>query len=410
MEKVKKRKSTSKKKTRENQNWNEKKVFLSTTIIISAFTLFFGFFAGLNWDKFEPYLFNTSSSQQKNDIDWSSLNVLYNKLSREYDGEIDQDKLIEGAKKGLTAAIGDVYTVYMDAEEAAEFEAELHGDVGAGIGVEMALREGYIKVVRTLPDNPARKAGILAGDIIYKVDGEEVYNLSADEIASKIRGEKGTKVTISIVRDGEEKEFTMVREIINNVSAYVDYDGKTAIITVTRFDTDTGTIVQNFAKEFADKKINKVILDLRNNGGGYVDAAKDLLSLWIDGEKILIQKSIHSSDVDTLSFHNKAILKDIKTVVLVNDTTASASEIVAGALKDYKLATILGTKTYGKGVMQTLLELPNNTLLKVTTAHWYTPLGNSINNTGITPDIEVENTYDDINHGRDPQMDAAKKL
>ncbi len=410
MEKAKKRKSTTRRKTHENQNWNEKKVYLSTTVIIAAFTLFFGFFVGFKWDDFEPYLFNGQSTQQKDDINWSSLNALYNKLAGEYDGEIDQEKLLEGAKKGLTAAIGDVYTVYMDAEEAAEFEAELHGNVGAGIGVEMALREGYIKVVRTLPDNPAREAGILAGDIIYKVDGEEVYDLSADEIASKIRGEEGTEVTISIVRNGKEKEFKMMREIINNVSAYVDYDGKTAIITVTRFDDDTGTLVQGFANEFAAKNINKVILDLRNNGGGYVNAARDLLSLWIDGEKILIQKSVHSSDIETLSLHNKAVLKDIKTVVLVNDTTASASEIVAGALKDYGLATILGTKTYGKGVMQTLLELPNNTLLKVTTAHWYTPLGKSINETGITPDVEVENTYDDINHGRDPQMDAAKKL
>lgn len=391
------------------QDWSEKKVNLSSAVIIGAVTLFIGLFVGLKWNDFSPYLFQNSTVKQKNDISWSSLNEVYNKLSAEYDGEIDKEALIEGAKKGLTAAIGDVYTVYMDAEEAAEFEADLHGDVGAGIGVEIALREGYVKVVRTLPDNPARKAGILAGDIIYKVDGEEVYMLSASEVADKVRGAAGTEVTVSVVRGDEELEFKMTREIINNVSAYVDYDGKTAIITVTRFDTDTGTMVQDFAKEFSDKKINKVILDLRGNGGGYVSAAKDLLSLWIDGDSILIQKSANSADDTTYAYHNKALLKGIKTIVLVNDTTASASEIVAGALQDYKLAKIIGTKTYGKGVVQSLFDLSNNSLLKVTTAHWYTPLGKSINNTGIIPDKEVENTYDDTNHGRDPQMDAAKK-
>ena len=358
MTKAKSKKNTSNRKRIEDQDWSEKKVHLSSAVIIGAFTLFFGFFIGLGWNNFAPYLFSgTSSSKQKVSIDWSPLNSVYSKLASEYDGEIDKDKLIEGAKKGLTAAIGDEYTIYMDSEEAAVFEADLHGDVGAGIGVEIALREGYAKVVRTLPDNPARKAGILAGDIIYKIDGEEVYTLSVDEIASKIRGTEGTEVTISVVRDGEEKEFKMVRETINNVSAYVDYDDKTAIITVTRFDTDTGTLVQDFAKDFSSKKINKIILDLRNNGGGYVSAARDLLSLWIDGEKILIQKSIHSADDETYAYHNKAILKNIKTVVLVNDTTASASEIVAGALQDYELATIVGTKTYGKGVVQTLFDL-----------------------------------------------------
>lgn len=408
--KTTKTKTTRTRRKSEEQDWSEKKVNLSSTVIIGAVTLFIGLFVGLSWENFSPYLFSGTKTKKTDSISWSSLNEVYNKLSTEYDGEIDKEALIEGAKKGLAAAIGDIYTVYMDSEEASEFEAELHGDVGAGIGVEIALREGYAKVVRTLPDNPAREAGILAGDIIYKIDDEEVYMLDIDEIASKIRGAEGTKVTVSVVRDGEEKEFKMVRETINNVSTYVDYDDKTAIVTVTRFDTDTGKLVQDFTKEFSDKKINKVILDLRSNGGGYVSAAKELLSLWIDGEKILIQKSIHSEDIETYAYHNKAVLKDMKTVVLVNDTTASASEIVAGALQDYKRATILGTKTYGKGVVQTLLDLSNNSLLKVTTAHWYTPLDKSINNTGITPDVEVENTYDDVNHGRDPQMDAAKKL
>ncbi|RYC75194.1 S41 family peptidase [Candidatus Nanosyncoccus alces] len=394
------------------QKWEEKKTSLGNAIVMSAVMLAVGILVGVNWNSwfggFAPYL--GIESNVSSDMDWSALNEVYNKLATTYNGEISKEDVVEGAKKGLVESLGDVYTVYMDSEESSDFYDDLHGNVGSGIGVEMGLRDGYVRVLRTLPDNPAREAGILAGDIIYKVDGEEVYSLSADEIAKKVRGETGSEVTVTVVRDAQEKSFTMKRETINNVSAYVEYDGKTAVITVTRFDNDTGTMVQGFAKEFADKGVKKVILDLRGNGGGYVSAAQDLLSLWLDGEKILIQKSKHFGNSATNSGSGKAILKDIKTVVLVNGSTASASEIVAGALQDYGKATVVGETTYGKGVVQNLYDLSGATVLKVTTAEWYTPNDRSINETGITPDIEVERTYEDINAMRDPQMDKAKGL
>ena len=390
--------------------WEEKKTSLGNTIIVGGVMLVIGLLVGLlggNFlETFSPYLGLESSKG----IDWSALDEVYNKLATYYNGEVSDEKIIEGAKKGLTEALGDTYTVYMDKEETSEFYDELHGKVGSGIGVEMGLRDGYVRVLRTLPDNPARKAGILAGDILYKVNDEVVYDLSVDEIAKKVRGESGSDVTITVVRDGQEKSFTMKRETINNVSAYVEYDGKTAIITVTRFDNDTGTMVQNFAKEFKDKKINKVILDLRNNGGGYVSAAQDLLSLWIDNDKFLIQKSKHSGDSSTSTNTGKALLENMKTVVLVNGSTASASEIVAGALQDYGKATVVGETTYGKGVVQNLYDLSNGSVLKVTTAEWYTPKGRSINKTGIEPDVKVERSYEDINAMRDPQLDKAKEL
>lgn len=395
-----------------NKKWEEKKTSLGNAIVMSAVMAVLGVVIGANWQSwfggFAPYL--GIEANVKSDVDWSALDEVYNKLASTYNGDISKEEVIEGAKKGLVESLGDVYTVYMDSDESAEFYNDLHGNVGSGIGVEMGLRDGYVRVLRTLPDNPARKAGILAGDIIYKVNGEEVYNLSTDEIAKKVRGETGSEVTVTVVRDGEEKSFTMKREAINNVSAYVEYDGKTAIVTVTRFDTDTGTKVQGFAKEFADKGINKVILDLRGNGGGYVSAAQDLLSLWLDGEKVLVQKSKHFGNTSSSSSSGKAVLKDIETIVLVNGSTASASEIVAGALQDYDKATVVGETTYGKGVVQNLYDLSNATVLKVTTAEWYTPNDRSINKTGITPDIEVERSYEDINAMRDPQMDKAKAL
>ena len=393
--------------------WKEKKTSLGSAIIMSVVMAVVGWIVGINWNQITlewgPYL-GVKSDGTSSSMDWSALNEVYNKLASTYNGDVPTEDIIEGAKKGLVASLGDVYTVYMDKEEAADFYDDLHGNVGSGIGVEMGLRDGYVRVLRTLPDNPARKAGILAGDIIYKVNDEEVYAMSAEEISKKIRGEAGTEVKVSVVRDGEEKTFTMKRETINNVSAYVDYDGKTAIVTVTRFDDNTGTMVQGFTDEFEKKGVKKVILDLRNNGGGYVSAARDLLSLWLDNEDILIQKSKHLKNETTTSASGKAILKDMKTVVLVNKSTASASEIVAGALQDYNKAKIVGETTYGKGVVQNLYELSGNTVLKVTTAEWYTPKDRSINKTGITPDIEVERSYEDINAMRDPQMDKAKSL
>ena len=391
--------------------WEEKKTSLGNAIIIGVVLAVLGVVIGANWNSifsgFAPYLGFTSNTSN---VDWSSLNEVYNKLASSYNGEINEKDIIEGAKKGIAAALGDVYTVYMSPEVSTDFYNDLHGNVGSGIGVEMGLRDGYVRVLRTLPDNPAKKAGILAGDIIYKVDGEEVWSLSSEEISKRVRGESGTEVEITVVRDGKEKTFKMKREEINNVSAYVDYDGKTAIVTVTRFDTDTGTKVQAFANEFAGKGINKVILDLRNNGGGYVSAAQDLLSLWLDNQKILEQKSKHYGNNTTNSYSGRAILKDMKTIVLVNGSTASASEIVAGALQDYDKATILGEKTFGKGVVQNLFDLSGGSTLKVTTAEWYTPNDRSINKEGITPDIEVTRSYEDINSMRDPQLDKAKAL
>lgn len=397
-----------------SKHWEEKQVSLAGTIVAAVITLVVGFFIGTNWSKIAPnvlpYLGIRDSSSAN--YDWSALDEVYFALKNNYDGDLNQADLIEGAKKGLVDAAGDIYTAYMTAEEAAAYEAELHGDIGAGIGVEIGLREGYVRVIRTLPDNPASRAGLKAGDIFYKIDGEEVYNKNTEEISSKLRGASDTKVQVTVVRDGEEKDFTLTRETINNVSAYVDYDGKTAIITVSRFDNDTGKIVQDIvtSDDFKKRNIDKIILDLRGNGGGYVSAAKDLLSLWIDGETVLVQKGKGMNDNKTYASRGKATLKDIPTVVLVNESTASASEIVAGALKDYNKATILGKTTYGKGVVQTLYELSNKTMLKVTTARWYTPNGASIDKSGISPDVEVDLTYDDANHGRDPQLDAAKKL
>lgn len=391
--------------------WQEKKVSLGNAIIIGALLALIGGVIGANFNNifggFGIYLGGSKNTE----INRSGLDEIYNKLLESYNGEVDEDKLSEGAKKGMVEALGDVYTEYMDTEEAENYtNSVLHGNVGGGIGVEMGLRDGYVKVLRLLPNNPAIRAGILIGDIIYKVNGEEVYTWSSSEIAKVLRGEPGTDVTVAVARDGKELEFKMTREKINNVSEYVTYDGDTAIITVTRFDNNTGTEVQKEAAKFKEKGIKKVILDLRGNGGGYVSAAQDLLSLWLDGKLVLTQKSAHFGEERISTSSGRAILKDMKTIVLVNGSTASASEITAAALRDHDKATIVGAKTYGKGVVQKMYNLSGGGVLKVTVAEWLSPKGNSINNNGVTPDVEVEMTAEDINKMRDPQLDKAKSL
>lgn len=394
-------------------NKKQKQVNLGTTIFSSLITLAIGIFLGANWNnlylQFSPYI--NPAQKVASNIKWDDLNEVYSQISSNFDGSIDKTKLIEGAKKGLTAALDDPYTVYYDSKEAAEFKSDLKGEIKeAGVGIEMMKQGDYVVVTRTLPNNPARKAGVHAGDIIFAINGEEVWDKDTEIIASKLRGPSGEKVKLTVARDKQKLDFELVREKINNVSADITYQDKTAIISVYRFSEDTGTLVQSFTKDFKNKGINKVILDLRNNGGGYVTAARDLLSLWLDGDKILTQKSATIGQTITYAKRGEATLKDMKTIVLVNNATASASEIVAGALKDYKKATILGTKTYGKGVVQTMLELSGGSLLKITTAHWYTPEGQTINKTGISPDVEVERSYSDINSGKDPQLDKAKTL
>lgn len=396
-------------KKSDDLEWKEKRVSLGNTIVFSAVFAVIGVFIGVNWNS---WFAGTSLSINGvgGSTNWSELDELYQKLATTYNGDIDQKTLVEGAKSGLASSLGDTYTVYMDPEESSDYTDSLHGNVGAGIGVEIGLRDGYVKILRLLPDNPALKAGLREGDVLYKVNGEEVYSWSSEEIAKVLKGDAGTEVEVTVVRDGEEKTFKMKREEINNVSAYMKYDGSTAIITVTRFDNNTGTEVQKMAAEFADKGVKKVILDLRGNGGGYVSAAQDLLSLWLDNKPILIQESKHFGEETTSTSSGKAILKDMKTIVLVNASTASASEITAAALKEYGKATIVGKTTYGKGVVQKMYNLSGGSMLKVTVAEWLTPQRNSINGVGVQPDVEVDMSSEDINKMRDPQLDKAKSL
>lgn len=340
-------------------------------------------------------------------LDLASVQATYRALKANFDGEIDTAELISGASKGLTAAAGDPYTVYMDRKEAEDFNKDLTGNIGGGIGAEIGNRNSRPTVTRTLADSPAQKSGLLAGDVIIGVNDESTQGWSVSDTVSKIRGEIGTTVKIAVLRDGTAKEFTITRAEITSPSVDTEIKDGIGIIAMRRFDDTTADLARKAAREFKDNGVKGVVLDLRGNGGGLLTAAQSVAGIWLDNKVVVTEKS-GGVVKDELKSGGSPILNGVPTVVLVNSGSASASEIVAGALKDHKAATLIGEKTFGKGSVQKLMNLQDGSVLKVTVAKWYTPNGKNINKEGIEPNEKVDLTADDANNNRDPQLDAAK--
>ena len=343
-------------------------------------------------------------------LDLSSLQNTYQALKANYDGDIDDTKLVEAANKGMVTALGDDYTVYLNQSEAAEFSNDLSGTIGGGIGVELGLRNTQITVLRVLADNPAEKVGVAVGDVISKVNDVEISPTeSINDVVKKIRGDVGTTVKVTVIRDTESKDFTITRANVTNPSVYSKVVDGIGIMTITRFDDQTGKLARSAAQSFKSQNVTSVILDLRGNGGGYLTAAQDVSSIWLNNKTVVSERT-NGKVVDELKSGTNTILEGVPTVVLVNASSASASEITAGALQDHGAAKLVGVKTFGKGSVQKLITLPQGAELKVTIAKWYTPNGKNISKQGIAVDKEATLTADDVNAGRDPQLDAAKAL
>lgn len=343
-------------------------------------------------------------------IDLTSVQETYNKLAANFDGKLDTTKLIQGANRGLVDAAGDDYTLYMSPSEAEEFNNNLSGNIGGGIGAEIGIKNDQVIIARVLKDNPAYTVGLYANDIILSVNDESTAGWTVEKTVSVVRGEAGTTVKLSIQRGSEIKDYTITRAIVNNPSVESSVTDGIGTIIIYRFDDETGDLAKIAAQGFIKQGVKAVILDLRGNGGGYVTAAQAVAGLWLNGKTVVVEKSGGIVKDTVKTARGDAILGDIPTAVLVDSGTASASEIVAGALQDYGAAKLVGEKTFGKGSVQMPMDLSGGALLKVTVAKWYTPQGKNINKEGIVPDVEADLTQDDFNKGIDPQMDAAKKV
>jgi len=338
-------------------------------------------------------------------LDFNEVQNTYRQLKANYDGALDTQTLIDGASRGLVAAAGDRYTVFMDKKETQEFEKELSGEV-SGVGAEIGVRSGEPTILRVITDAPAQKAGLEAGDTVVAVNDEVMKGATADVVAQKIRGDEGTSVKVSIKRGQDIKDFTITRAKISDPSVRSRVQDGIGILTISRFDSDTGALARKAAQGFVSQGVRGVILDLRDNGGGYLDAARDVSGIWLKDQLVVTEKS-GDKVTDTYKSDSNPVLAGVKTVILVNGGSASASEIVAGALQDHKTATLLGEKTFGKGTVQKLVPFQNGTQLKVTVARWYTPNGKNITKEGIAPDTKVQLTAADMDAGKDPQLDAA---
>lgn len=344
-----------------------------------------------------------------NNLNYSSVEDLYDRLKNSFDGQLNEADLLNGLKEGLVNATGDQYTKYLTSEEAKEFNGELNGTF-SGIGARLMEDKNKMVMIETpLAGYPAEKAGLQARDIIIEINGESAVDLSVSQAVDKIRGEAGTKVKLKVVRDNKQQlDFEITRETITIPSVeYQIMDGNIGYMQVSRFDDTTGALANQAANKFKDANVSGVILDLRNNPGGLLDAAVSLSGIWLPNGKNVLQEKRDGKVVKTYDSNGPATLQGVPTVVLINEGSASAAEITAGALKDNGAVTLMGKKSFGKGSVQNLEELSNGGVLKVTIARWYTPNGKNIDKEGIKPDKEVDRTIEDVQNNRDPQKDAA---
>jgi len=379
---------------------------------IAIVVAFLAFIIGNRWDLISTKVFSTFTTSENADLpdklDYSSVDELYDILRRKYDGVLNVDDMMNGIKKGLAESTGDPYTVYLTSEEAEVFNDDLNGTF-IGIGAELGIDDSdRLVVIAPLEGFPAQEAGLRAGDIITGIDGEDTYGISVEEAVTKIRGEEGTIVTLTINRKGDSQDLDITRAkiVVPSVKSEIRDDG-IGYIRISRFAEDTSTLATQAAENFVAQGVDKVILDVRSDGGGYLNSAVDVAGLWLKDGTVVVEQKSGGVTTQTLRSKGDGPLLGLQTVLLIDQGSASASEIVAGAIKDHGVATLIGTTSFGKGSVQQLENVPSGGMLKVTIARWYTPNGANIDKEGIEPDNTVEFTEEDYTNNQDSQLDAA---
>jgi carboxyl-terminal processing protease len=323
---------------------------------------------------------------------------------------VQDTELFYGALSGIISSLDDPYSVFFDPKTAEEFKQELEGTF-SGIGAELGIKNNQLTIIAPLPDTPAERAGLKAGDRILAIDSRDTTDMALDYAVSIIRGEKGTDVTLTTWREEWDKaqDFKITRDTIEVASVKWEMKDDIAHIEINHFNEDTERRFDQAVAELITKNPKGLILDLRNNPGGFLNTAVEVAGEWIENDVIVVEQ-IDDGQRNEERSTGLARLQNLKTVVLVNQGSASASEIVAGALQDYGKATLVGEKTFGKGSVQNLEPLRDGSAVKITVAEWLTPKGRLIDKEGIVPDVEIKLTEEDYNAERDPQMDKAIEI
>ncbi len=384
-------------------------------LLIAVFGLGYG--VGEGRVKIESGKLNISRGNVPNNTSdysllWNALDLINQKF---VDRPLDQQKLMYGAVQGMVAATGDPYTNFFNPDDAKAFREQLSGSF-SGIGAEVGLQNEQVVIIAPLDDTPAARAGLLANDAILAINGESTQGMTVEVAVSKIRGQEGTTVKLTILHKGKTsaQEITITRAKIQVKSLKFeskDSNGKKiAVIKMNEFGDDTKGLLDQAIDKITTGNYAGVILDLRNNPGGYLETAVSTISDWIDADQVAVKEKGFGNTEKDYKTSGVPRLKGMKTVILVNNGSASASEIVSGALQDYGVATLVGEKTFGKGSVQELQDLPGSSEIKITVAKWFTPKGRGIHKIGLEPDIKVALTADDVKDNKDPQMDKALEL
>jgi len=352
---------------------------------------------------------NLVASSLPNNLDYTSVNQVYQSLKANYDGQLTEAQLLNGLKHGLATATNDPYTEYFTAAEAKSFNNELN-NAFSGIGAELSAdSSGDVQVIAPIAGTPAAQAGLKAQDLIATINGTSTAGMSVDTAVSKIRGSAGTKVTLGIVRGQQQLSLTITRQNITVPSVTTKtLPGNIGYLHISTFADDTSTLAQKAADQFARAHVKGIVLDLRDDPGGLLDAAVHVSSLWLPQNQLVLQEKRGSTVVQSYYALGGDELHGIPTVVLIDGGSASASEITTGALHDNGDAYVIGQKSYGKGVVQQLVNFGDGSQLKVTIASWYRPNDQNINHKGITPDKTVNITDAQIKAGTDTQLQAAE--
>lgn len=396
---------------------NKKYILFAVTLV----AIFIAFGAGFIYGSIEKLprpiqgIINQEFGQPK-EFDFGLFWKTWDELHKKYvePTKLKDGNLLYGAVEGMVKGAGDPYTIFFPPEEAKSFTQEVQGSFG-GIGAEIGKKNGFISVVAPLEDSPAQRAGILSGDKILKINGETADDLSVEKAVTKIRGEVGTKVTLTILRgnDGAKaKDITITRAIIKIPIIKLEYkdNNKIAHLSFYSFTATAPFEFQQAVSKILTSGAKGVILDLRNNPGGYLEVAVDTAGWFFNPGDLVAVEDYGNGKTTEFRTSGLGGLKNYPTVVLVNQGSASASEILAGALRDNKNVKLVGTKTFGKGSVQELVNFEGGSSLKVTVARWLTPKGTSISEKGLEPDYKVEMTEEDINAKKDPQLDKAIEI
>lgn len=352
---------------------------------------------------------------QPGTIDFSLFWDAYNKLQQNFidPSKIADQKVIYGAIQGMTKSLGDPYTDFFDPDQAKRFQQDLSGSFD-GIGVEIGIKKDLLTIIAPLKGTPGQKAGLRSGDIIIKINGKDATSMTTEEAVNLIRGPKGTSITLSILRDAwvKPQDFTIIRATIKVPSIEWSLkDGDVAYIQIYQFDETLPADFETIALQILQSSAKKIVLDLRDDPGGYLSAAQDIAGWFLEkGQMVTIEDFGKGKPQQTYKAQGNSTFANYPMDILINEGSASASEILAGALRDNRNIKLIGAKSFGKGSVQEVINLRGGSFLKITIAHWLTPKGNFISEVGLTPDVKVSITDKDILQKKDPQLDKALEI